>query len=171
MKKKVAKKNNGRPLKHLIVSFGGEFTTWEAYTKITQEIIALWPQFQVLAAIHRDVPVRPHSHLLIDCYDVNTGLKLSEGPNDFNNLIFKINTVLKNNNLPILLQAEHYNEKPFILTSTHQTTSEVRKNDETSPQSQSGLYMPYCCDEEQYNLLLAYKFLFPEKFIKCSKRS
>lgn len=163
----AAAKDSGRPLKHLILSFGNASLTWADCESVTNEIITCWPHYQVIAAIHKDIPNRPHCHLLIDCYNVDTGKKMSEGPNDFNNLIFKLNQILMKNDLPKLLQKECYKNLPIFKDSSSELTVEHSCYHNDNGTSQPAPYQfaqaqPYT----ERDFLLAHKFLFPEMYKK-----
>lgn len=181
-------KDTGRPLKQLILSFGNNSQTWNQYQEITEEVISLWPAYQVLAAIHRDIPQRPHCHILIDCYNVQTGLKMSEKRNEFNNLIFNLNKILLKHNQPELLQKEHHGNMPIFKEPKTKAIDKPSGSD--IPSFEPEVYVPTTtyynpevyvptttyCNPVVYappathytveDILLAHKFIFPEFYKK-----
>lgn len=101
----AASKDAGRGMKHLVVSFGKAGLPWEQYLEMTKEISRYYgTQYQIVAAVHSNIPNRPHAHILIDTFNVATEKKLSEGPKDFFNLVEHINGVLGKYGVPLLLQ-------------------------------------------------------------------
>lgn len=169
-------KDTGRPLKQLILSFGNNSQAWNQYQEITEEVISLWPAYQVLAAVHRDIPKRPHCHILIDCYNVKTGKKMSEGPNEFNNLIFNLNKILLKHNQPELLQKEHHGNMPIFKEPKTKAIDKPSGSD--IPSFEPEVYVPTTtyCNPVVYappathytveDILLAHKFIFPEFYEK-----
>ena len=102
---KAAAKEEGRPLKHLVISFGGAKLPWENYLNVTKQIANFYGNtYQTIAVVHDNIPNRPHAHILIDTFNVATEKKLSEGPQEFRKLVEHINDVLEQNGIPKLLQ-------------------------------------------------------------------
>lgn len=99
-------KDDGRVGKHLIVSYGSNgCLEWGKCLEMTKEIADFFGQnYQVIAAVHDNIPDRPHAHILIDAFDVMSEKKMSEGPNEFWQLVEHINQVLSKHGAYPLLQ-------------------------------------------------------------------
>lgn len=99
-------KDAGRPLKHLVVSYKAKKELqWENYLEVTEEIAGFFgKEYQIIAAVHDNIPNRPHAHILVDCFNVSTEKKMSESPREFWRLVEYVNSVLDKNDIYPLLQ-------------------------------------------------------------------
>ena len=97
--------DTGRPLKHAVVSFGydTEPLEWQLYLEVTKEIAGYYGKnYQIVAAVHNNIPNRPHAHILIDCFNISTGKKFSEGPNELEKFKDHVDGILKEFEIPLL---------------------------------------------------------------------
>lgn len=99
-------KDAGRPLKHLVVSYKAKKELqWVNYLEVTKEIAGFFgKEYQIIAAVHDNIPNRPHAHILVDCFNVSTEKKMSESPREFWRLVEYVNSVLDKNDIYPLLQ-------------------------------------------------------------------
>lgn len=134
-------KDAGRPLKHLVVSYKAKKELpWEEYLEVTKKIASFFGKdYQIIAAVHDNIPNRPHAHILVDCFNVHTEKKMSEGPREFWRLVEYINSVLEKNDIYPLLQGYRQQKKD--------TEAIVYKDAEIC----SNISMPASvCSEEEY---------------------
>lgn len=104
---KASSKDDGRPLKHIVLSFGEDKLPWEKYLDVTKQVANYYGKsYQTIAVVHDNIPNRPHAHILIDTFNVSTEKKLSEGPQDFRKLVDYIDEILEQNGIPKLLQGK-----------------------------------------------------------------
>lgn len=99
----------GRPLKHAVISFGykGKPLTWQRYFEATKAVARYYAKdYQIVAAVHSNIPSRPHAHILIDCYNVSTGKKFSEGLNELKCFKDYVDSVLSDFDIPLLKRKE-----------------------------------------------------------------
>lgn len=105
---RVQKEDTGRPLKHIVISFGcqnpvSDIADWKTYLEATVEITQYYLRnHQIIAAVHDNIPTRPHAHILVDCFNITTGKKLSEGPAELKILKSKTNDILSKFNIPLI---------------------------------------------------------------------
>ena len=74
---KCAGKNNGRPLKHIVISYAVDDEqarlNWQEYLVVTKEIAKFYGlNYQMVAAVHDNIEKRPHAHIVMDCFNVST---------------------------------------------------------------------------------------------------
>lgn len=106
--------DTGRPLKHTVISFGynDQPLTWQRYFEVTKAVAKYYAKdYQIVAAVHSNIPSRPHAHILIDCYNVSTGKKFSEGLNELENFKDYVDSVLSEFNIPLLKRKERIMKK------------------------------------------------------------
>lgn len=97
--------DTGRPLKHIVISFGREEKPYEMkmYYEATKDIAQYYVKdYQIIAAVHSNIPARPHAHILVDCFNISTGKKFSEGPKELEQFKQFVNGVLKEYKIPLL---------------------------------------------------------------------
>lgn len=140
-------KDAGRPLKHLVVSYKAKKELqWENYLEVTEEIAGFFgKEYQIIAAVHNNIPNRPHAHILVDCFNVSTEKKMSERPREFWRLVEYINSVLDKNDIYPLLQGCRQQKKDgeVVVCETTELCSDI-----SMPAS-------VCCEEYLYNVPIA----------------
>lgn len=104
-------KNNGRPLKHIVLSYSTKNTqelSPTEYLKITKEIANFYgTNYQMVIAVHDNVPNRPHAHIIMDCLNVETELKYSESISELNKFKDFTDKILNKYHLPKLLRKKN----------------------------------------------------------------
>lgn len=124
---KAVGKNNGRPLKHIVISYSiknAKRLCWEEYLSVTKEIAKFYGNnYQIVAAVHNNIEKRPHAHIILDCFNISTEKKFSESMNDLN--LFKdfVDNILSNHNIPLLLRNKNNfnrNDKSMINSEDYQ---------------------------------------------------
>lgn len=140
-------KDAGRPLKHLVVSYKAKKELqWENYLEVTEEIAGFFgKEYQIIAAVHDNIPNRPHAHILVDCFNVNTEKKMSESPREFWRLVEYVNSVLDKNDIYPLLQGCRQQKKD----------GEVVACETTELCSDISMPASVCCEEYLYNVPIA----------------
>lgn len=104
-------KDNGRPLKHLVVSYkvkDDKALSWQEYLEVTKEIASFYSKdYQMVAAVHSNIKKRPHAHIVIDCFNVSTEKKFSEGLRELEKLKDFVDEILMEHNIPQLLRKKY----------------------------------------------------------------
>lgn len=118
-------KNTGRPLKHIILSYstkGSPQLSFEEYLQITKEIANFYANdYQMVMAVHNNIPHRPHAHIVMDCLNISTELKYSEGISELNQFKDFIDDILEKYNIPKLLRKKN----SFILNENIATLDNI----------------------------------------------
>ena len=109
---KCAGKNNGRPLKHTVISYAvdnkQERLDWQEYLAVTKEIAKFYgSDYQMVAAVHNNIEKRPHAHIVMDCYNVSTEKKFSEGIRELEKFKDFIDDILEKHKIPKLLRRKN----------------------------------------------------------------
>lgn len=104
-----AGKNNGRPLKHIVLSYAtdseNKILDWATYLEITKNIASFYGKdYQMIAAVHKNIKKRPHAHIILDCFNVSSEKKYSEGIHELENFKDFIDEVLEKYGVPKLLR-------------------------------------------------------------------
>ncbi len=103
---KVAGKNSGRPLKHIVISYSTKEAVqleWKEYFAATKEIAQFYAQeYQMVAAVHQNIAHRPHAHIIMDCFNVATEKKYSEGIHELKELKDFTDQILQKYKIPKL---------------------------------------------------------------------
>lgn len=106
---KYAGKNSGRPLKHIVISYAIDDEqarlNWQEYLAVTKEIAKFYgSNYQMVAAVHDNIKKRPHAHIVMDCFDVSTEKKFSEGVKELEKFKDFIDDILEKHKIPKLLR-------------------------------------------------------------------
>ena len=119
-------KNTGRPLKHIVLSYSTKDSpklSFEEYLQVTKEIANFYANdYQMVMAVHNNIPHRPHAHIVMDCLNLTTELKYSEGISELNQFKDFIDDILKKSNIPKLIRKKNYStleEATTTLDDTH----------------------------------------------------
>lgn len=109
---KCSGKNNGRPLKHIVVSYAVDDEhprlDWQEYLAVTREISKFYgSDYQMVAAVHDNIKNRPHAHIIMDCYNVSTKKKFSEGVKELEKFKDFIDDILEKHKIPKLLRQKN----------------------------------------------------------------
>lgn len=109
---KCAGKNNGRPLKHIVISYAVDDEQarldWQEYLAVTKEIAKFYSSdYQMVAAVHDNIKKRPHAHIVMDCYNVSTEKKFSEGIKELEKFKDFIDDILGKHRIPKLLRRKN----------------------------------------------------------------
>ena len=109
---KCAGKNNGRPLKHIVISYAvdneQERLDWQEYLAVTKEIAKFYgSDYQMVAAVHDNIEKRPHAHIVMDCYNVSTEKKFSESIKELEKFKDFIDDILEKHKIPKLLRRKN----------------------------------------------------------------
>jgi|GEM_PF-2571073 len=109
---KCAGKNNGRPLKHIVISYAVDDEqarlNWQEYLVVTKEIAKFYGlNYQMVAAVHDNIEKRPHAHIVMDCFNVSTEKKFSEGVKDLEKFKDFIDDILEKHKIPKLLRRKN----------------------------------------------------------------
>ena len=109
---KCAGKNNGRPLKHIVISYAvdnkKERLDWQEYLAVTKEIAKFYgSDYQMVAAVHDNIEKRPHAHIVMDCFNVSTEKKFSEGIKELEKFKDFIDGILEKHKIPKLLRRKN----------------------------------------------------------------
>ncbi|WP_302809781.1 relaxase/mobilization nuclease domain-containing protein [Megamonas funiformis] len=118
-------KNTGRPLKHIILSYstkGSPQLSFEEYLQVTKEIANFYANdYQMVMAVHNNIPHRPHAHIVMDCLNLTTELKYSEGISELNQFKDFIDDILEKYHIPKLLRKKN----SFILNENIATLDNI----------------------------------------------
>lgn len=109
---KCAGKNSGRPLKHIVISYAVDNEqarlNWQEYLAVTKEIAKFYgSDYQMVAAVHNNIEKRPHAHIVMDCYNVSTEKKFSEGIKELEKFKDFIDGILEKHRIPKLLRRKN----------------------------------------------------------------
>lgn len=109
---KCTGKNNGRPLKHIVISYAVDDEqarlNWQEYLAVTKEIAKFYgSDYQMVAAVHDNIKKRPHAHIVMDCYNVSTEKKFSEGIKELEKFKDFIDNILGKHRIPKLLRRKN----------------------------------------------------------------
>lgn len=109
---KCAGKNNGRPLKHIVISYAVNdeqaHLDWQEYLAVTKEIAKFYGlDYQMVAAVHDNIKKRPHAHIVMDCFNVSAEKKFSEGVKDLEKFKDFIDDILEKHKIPKLLRQKN----------------------------------------------------------------
>lgn len=109
---KCTGKNNGRPLKHIVVSYAIDDEQarldWQEYLRVTKEIAQFYgSDYQMVAAVHDNIKKRPHAHIVMDCFNVSTEKKFSEGVKELEKFKDFIDNILEKYKIPKLLRRKN----------------------------------------------------------------
>ena len=109
---KCAGKNNGRPLKHIVISYAvddkQERLDWQEYLAVTKEIAKFYgSDYQMVAAVHDNIEKRPHAHIIMDCFNIATEKKFSEGIRELEKFKDFIDDILEKHKIPKLLRRKN----------------------------------------------------------------
>lgn len=131
-------KNTGRPLKHIILSYstkGSPQLLFEEYLQVTKEIANFYANdYQMVMAVHNNIPHRPHAHIVMDCLNLTTELKYSEGISELNQFKDFIDDILEKYHIPKLIRKKHYPTLEEVTTpfnDTHTNNSILTDEDNT----------------------------------------
>lgn len=118
-------KNTGRPLKHIVLSYSTKDSpklSFEEYLQVTKEIANFYANdYQMVMAVHNNIPHRPHAHIVMDCLNISTELKYSEGISELNQFKDFIDDILEKYNIPKLLRKKN----SFILNENIATLDNI----------------------------------------------
>ena len=118
-------KNTGRPLKHIVLSYSTKDSpklSFEEYLQVTKEIANFYANdYQMVIAVHNNIPHRPHAHIVMDCLNISTELKYSEGISELNQFKDFIDDILEKYNIPKLLRKKN----SFILNENIATLDNI----------------------------------------------
>ena len=118
-------KNTGRPLKHIVLSYSTKDSpklSFEEYLQVTKEIANFYANdYQMVMAVHNNIPHRPHAHIVMDCLNIYTELKYSEGISELNQFKDFIDDILEKYNIPKLLRKKN----SFILNENIATLDNI----------------------------------------------
>lgn len=109
---KCTGKNNGRPLKHIIISYAVDDEqarlNWQEYLAVTKEIVKFYgSDYQMVTAVHDNIKKRPHAHIVMDCFNVSTEKKFSEGVKELEKFKDFIDNILEKYKIPKLLRRKN----------------------------------------------------------------
>lgn len=118
-------KNTGRPLKHIVLSYSTKDSpklSFEEYLQVTKEIANFYANdYQMVMAVHNNIPHRPHAHIVMDCLNLTTELKYSEGISELNQFKDFIDDILEKYHIPKLLRKKN----SFILNENIATLDNI----------------------------------------------
>ena len=148
---KCAGKNNGRPLKHIVISYAVDneqkHLDWQEYLAVTKEIAKFYgSDYQMVAAVHNNIEKRPHAHIVMDCFNVFTEKKFSEGIKELEKFKDFIDGILEKHKIPKLLRRKN---KMVAIVKTDNvqivsTNSSLRKEPYYKPDYVNEV--PYCTE-------------------------
>jgi len=142
---KCAGKNNGRPLKHIVISYAVNDEQarldWQEYLAVTKEIAKFYGlNYQMVAAVHNNIKKRPHAHIVMDCFDVSTEKKFSEGVKELEKFKDFIDDILEKHRIPKLLR-----QKNKIVAIVKPDNAQL-VNTNSSLTEEPYYEVPYCTD-------------------------
>lgn len=96
--------------------------SFEEYLQVTKEIANFYANdYQMVMAVHNNIPHRPHAHIVMDCLNISTELKYSEGISELNQFKDFIDDILEKYNIPKLLRKKN----SFILNENIATLDNI----------------------------------------------
>ena len=126
---KVAGKNTGRPLKHIVLSYstkGSKRLSWQEYLSVTKEIAKFYSSdYQMVATVHNNIPTRPHAHIVMDCFNVATEKKFSESVNELEKLKDFVDKILLEHDIPLLRRKKNFIQSQSVPSDEEEDADEV----------------------------------------------